>query len=45
MSVTKKKIDESAFIIAKDNITNNVQTVVVPSTFQVGLTTSPSDLT
>lgn len=45
MSVTKKKIDESAFIIAKDNITNNVQTVVVPSNFQVGLKTSPSDLT
>ena len=45
MYVTKKKIDESAFIIAKDNITNNVQTVVVPSNFQVGLKTSPSDLT
>jgi hypothetical protein len=45
MSVTKKKIDESAFIIAKDNITNNVQTVVVPSGLQVGLKNAPADLT
>jgi hypothetical protein len=45
MSVTKKKIDESAFILAKDNTTNNIQTVVVPSNLQVGLNNSPSDLT
>ena len=45
MSVTKKKIDESVFIIAKDNITDNVQAVVTPSNFQVGLKNAPADLT
>lgn len=42
---TKKKIDESAFVIVRDKISENVQLVASPSNFQVGLTSSPADLT
>jgi len=43
-TATKKKIDESAFIIVRDKINDTIQLVVSPSNFQVGLTSSPADL-
>lgn len=42
---TKSRIDESTFLIVKDRVTNNVEAVVSPSNFQVGLTKSPADAT
>lgn len=43
--ISKKKIDESTFIIAKNAISNNTQLIVSPSGFQIGLKEAPADCT
>lgn len=41
---TKKKIDESAFLLVRNSATNNIQLVASPSSFQVGLSQTPADM-
>ena len=45
MPKTKNDVDTSTFILAKNSLNSNVELVVSPSSFQVGLKDSPSDMT
>jgi hypothetical protein len=45
MQKTKKSVDESIFVIAKDKTTNDTQIIVIPTNTQVGLSRLPVDLT
>ena len=44
MLQTKKKIDESTLIVIKDVKNNNIKSVIVPSSFQIGIPESPSGI-
>lgn len=45
MTITKYNLDSSPFIFAQDSQSKNVELVVIPSNFQVGMKDSPADAT
>jgi hypothetical protein len=45
MTIAKYNVDSSPFIFAQDSQSKNVELVVVPSNYQVGIKDSPADTT